>query len=108
MTMPRRTDQPEPGFYTLRLCRGGPPVGAQIVRDDQGLWYCMVDDVWQGPATDPFTLQMLDQIHSYGQTADETEVNYRIELKRWATVYAPSHPAANPRRPVNTDALLPF
>lgn len=106
--MPRRTDQPLPGYYTLRLCRGGPPVAAQIVRDDNGQWWAMVDDVWTGPVEDPFTLEMIDQIHSYGQEASESEVRYRIDLKRWAVAYAPMHPAANPRRPVNSDVLLPF
>lgn len=106
--MPRRTDQPAPGCYTLRLCRGGPPVAAEIVRDDEGHWWAMVDDVWQGPATDPFALEILDQIHAYGQEATREEISYRIELKRWAMQYKPDHPAANPRRPVNVDSLLSF
>lgn len=106
--MPRRSDQPVPGYYTLKLCKGGPPVGAEIVHDEIGQWWAMIDDVLHGPATDPFALEALATIHAYGKEATEAEVRWRIDLKRWAVAYAPSHPAANPRRPVNSDTLLPF
>lgn len=106
--MPRRTDRPEPGFYTLRLCKGGPPVGAEIIRDANGRWWCMLNDDLFGPVDDPFVMDALQQVHAYGQDSTEAEVRYRIDLKRWAEKYAPTHPAANPRRPVNSDILLPF
>ena len=106
--MPRRTDQPQPGWYTIRLCKGGPPVGAQIIRDDDGNWWCSIDDVTYGPNTDPFQIDALTQVHAYGQEVTEAEFRYRIELGRWARQHAPSHPAANPRRPVNSDILTPF
>ena len=106
--MPRRTDRPQPGFYTLRLVRGGPPVGAEIIHDENGQWWCSVDDVLYGPAADPFQIDALCQVHAYGQDASEAEVRYRVNLKRWAVAYSPSHPSANPRRPINSDQLLPF
>ena len=106
--MPRRTDRPQPGFYILRLVRGGPPVGAEIIRDDDGNWWCSVDDVLYGPNADPFQIDALANVHAYGQEATEAEVRYRIDLGRWARQFAPNHAAANPRRPVNSDTLVPF
>ena len=106
--MPRRTDQPVPGWYTLRLCRGGPPVGAEIIHDENGQWWCSIDDVLHGPNADPFALEALASVHAYGQETTEAEVRYRVDLGRWARQFAPNHPAASPRRPVNSDQLLPF
>lgn len=106
--MPRRTDKPEPGYYLIRLVKNGPPVGAEIIHDDAGQWWTMVDDVLYGPARDPFQLETLCQVHSYGVESTQSEVAYRIELSRWAKAYSPNHPAANPKRPVDTENLIPF
>lgn len=50
--MSRRIDQPEPGFFKLRLVRGGPFVAARIWRTGDALHAhvnampCPVDRVW--------------------------------------------------------------
>jgi hypothetical protein len=105
--MPRRSDTPEPGFYLLRLVKGGPWVGAEI-RCQDGQWRVMVDGDWQGPVADPWSLPNLERVHWGGRTTTESEVRYRLARKRHAIIDAPNSPAANPRRPVDPDEFIPF
>lgn len=98
---------PTPGFYLVRLVRHGPFVGAQIACED-GKWSCMLDGVTSGPVDDPVLLDDIEKIHTYGRVTTDAEVKFRIGIKRWAEIYAPSHPAANPRRAIDVDKLVPF
>lgn len=108
MPPPRKSDTPEPGFYLIRLTRGGPWVGAQITHDDADGWRAMIDGIWSGPSNDPWLVSGLETIHWYGRASTESEVKYRIGLKRWAEIHAPDAPAANPTKAVNLDKLIPF
>lgn len=107
MTAPlRRSDIPEPGYYLVRLVRWGPLVGAQIVHDELG-WSVMIDGQWWGPSVDPWALTAMERVH-WGRPSTETDVKYRISLKRWAEVYEPDHAAANPRKPIDRNKVVPY
>lgn len=95
---PRISDQPRPGFYTLRLVRRGPWVGAEIIQHEDGRWSVMLDGDVQGPSEDPWRLSFMEKVHYGGHYSTREEVQYRIGLRRWAMLYAPRHPAANPKR----------
>jgi hypothetical protein len=98
---PRVSDRPRPGCYLLRLVRGGPRVGAQIMQQSDGMWMVMIDGEWQGPALDPWTLPMMERVHFYGRETTPEEAAFRVGVKRWAEIYRPNHPAANPRKPID-------
>ena len=110
---PRRSDTPTPGTYLLRLVRGGPYVGAAIVQRDDG-WSVMIDGEWLGPSPDPWPadnpqfLAAMESVNFHGRPASEEEVKYRIGLKRWATIYDQSHAAANPRKAIDLDNIVPI
>ena len=102
---PRVSDQPRPGWYLLRLVRGGPFVGAQIVQHEDGQWSCMIDGEWQGPSADPWLLPFTERIHFGGRDSTQAEIEYRIGVKRWAEIHRPDHPAANPRKRIDINDL---
>lgn len=104
---PRRSDTPSPGFYLLRLVRNGPYVGAQI-RHEDGQWFVMEDGVLQGPSTDPWLLPLMERVHHYGRETTEAEVRFRLGLKRFEEIYKPDGSAANPRKPIDLDKMVPF
>lgn len=103
----RQSDKPTPGFYVLRLIKGGPWVGAEI-RFEDGQWSVMIDGDTQGPSANPWVLDRLAMVHHYGRFSTESEVQFRIGQKRWAQIYSPSHSAANPRRAIDLDRHIPY
>jgi hypothetical protein len=68
----------------------------------------MIDGVWEGPSTNPWLLPMMERIHHYAREATESEVRFRIGYKRWAEIYAPSEPAANPTRTIDLDTHIAY
>jgi hypothetical protein len=108
MPAPRRSDTPKPGFYLLRVVRGGPWVGASISFDADAGWSVMLDGETQGPSLDPWSLPNMERVHWGGRESTEAEVVYRIGLKRWAEIHKPDHHAANPRKAISLDDLIPF
>lgn len=107
MITSRQSDTPRPGCYLLRLIRNGPWVAAQIIQDADG-WRVMVDGTWEGPASDPWSLRSLETVHWYGRETTAEECEYRIGIKRWAEIYQPDHAAANPRKPIDIDSIIPI
>jgi hypothetical protein len=107
MPDPRQSDTPRPGYYLLRLVRGGPWVAAQVARDPAG-WRCMIDGTWEGPAADPWSLRGMETIHWSGRETTAEDCQRRIGLARWAKIHEPDHPAANPRRPIDLDRIIPI
>jgi hypothetical protein len=103
----RRSDEPVPGFYVLRLVKGGPYVGGEI-RFAEGQWSAMIDGDWDGPSANPWILEKLTTLHHYGRFATESEVKFRVGQRRWAMIYSPNHAAANPRRALDLDNHIPF
>jgi hypothetical protein len=103
----RQSDKPTPGFYVLRLIKGGPWVGGEI-RLSEAQWSAQIDGIWEGPSANPWLLPKLVQLHHYGKFSTESEVQFRIGAKRWAQIHSPSHAAANPKRPIDLDSVIPF
>lgn len=111
---PRQVDQPEPGFFKLRLARGGPWVPARI---------------WYGPPIDPITGEDLDRsprlqaqtfdfeptadfvrickVWTHGVRIDEAEYDFMRASIAYAKAHRPSDPIANPFRTVDVASLPP-
>ena len=103
----RMGEPPKPGFYLRRLVRHGPLVGCQITFDSAEGFRVMEDGRWEGPSQDPWLLPLMHSV-AFATPCDEAEVKYRIGLKRYAELYQPDAPAANPRKPIDIDKMIPF
>ena len=104
----RRIDQPEPGYFLLRLVKGGPQVAA-CIRHDAGLWSAEIDGEPCGPAhADPSQADGVFRIWHAGRPTTAEEFAYRLQLRSWAVANDPSHPAAQASRPVDLRVLPPL
>ena len=104
---PRALDRPEPGYWRIRLVKGGPLVPAMIRRvqclhepgdpfnpmDRSPSWYAEIDGrpvawsrVWE---TRPV------------ETITAADYAHEVDTGRWAREHAPDHPRAAPREKVD-------
>lgn len=106
---PRRVDVPEPGFFAIRLVKGGPKVAATIERDAAGVWSTTIDGVRQSGAahTDPALAEGVFRIWHYGERITEAEHRYLIDFAAYVRVHVPDAPEANPTQPIVIGRLLP-
>ena len=104
-------DQPQPGYFKLRLHRGcWHAVPARLEHSD-GLWSATIDG-------EPAGLPHADPIHADGvltiwhkRKTEITEAEYRfltVTLKEWARAHYPDHPLLDPARKVATGKLRPI
>lgn len=105
---PRQVDQPRPGFFEMRLVRGGPMVAAKITHDD-GMYQAWIDGKPRGePHADPvFALDVYRVWHS-GREIDEAIYDFRLAYKAWAKANDPSHPALRPAEVIDLSARKPL
>ena len=88
---PRSVEHPVPGYFLVRLVRGGVLVPAAI-NCDFGLWSCSIQGVDQGPSDeDPARVEGLFRIWHWGKMIERAE--YLRLLTRG--------PAADPNQPVD-------
>lgn len=111
---PRPVDRPRPGFFRLRLVKGGPYVPARL---------------WIGPPLDPETREPLDRSHRpmvqiadfpatdhpdrvervwlYGETISAERFQAMRVRAAWARLHQPDAPIANPLAPVDVSTMRP-
>lgn len=106
----RRIDLPTPGYWAVRLTRGGVEVGAAILRlqtvvepgeadnrmERSSHWIAYLN----GKIVSVETVWM-----KRGRKITEAEYNYLVADRAWAARYAPSSPEANPDKPVSAEQL---
>lgn len=93
---------PEPGYFRVRLVKGGPQVPARISRNGE-TWSTVIAGVLS-VATDPIAAGA-DYIWHYGTRIGETE--YR-EMLFTTAIASADHPARNPRQPIDISRLKPL
>lgn len=115
----RRSDIPTPGHYLLKLIRGGPWVGAVVLHKPEG-WYVCVNGEWLGASPDPWPADWpafsaaMERVHFGGRTeingrpVSEDDIRFLDAKRQWAALYAPDDKAANPRRAIDLDKIVPF
>lgn len=113
----RQIDQPRPGFFKLRLVRGGPWVGALIflpcpmapaepdIHPDE--WCMPLDRSRHLQATIGSRAADIDRVWM-GHEIDAAEYRYLTESAAWDRVYAPEAPAANPTKAIDLTQLPPI
>ena len=99
---PRRVDQPEAGYFRVRLVRGGPWVAAKIEQDAEGRWAASIDGQLQDPTNlDPALAKGVFQIWHYGTRIPEPEYEWMLAVASHARIHKPDAPEANPTRRIN-------
>ena len=110
---PRGTiDRPEPGFWAIRLTRGGVEVGARIwwhqTRFEPGVHSNLMErspilsaEIDGKPVT-PYDVRI-----QRGREISEEVYLYLVADRAWARKHRPEDPAANPRKPVDLRAQPP-
>lgn len=98
MMEPRSGEQPTPGWYRVRLTKGGPWLGARVMHAD-GLWLALINGQPTGPAeADPWRCNSMERVALYGRAITEGE--YAALLA--AAAEAPAgHPLSDPAAPVD-------
>src|SRR5262249_8083999 len=108
---PRIIGQPEPGYWMVRLVRGGPEVPACIAlmtvadepgnpREDRSSYLAAfiggepvaLSDVWERK----------------GRPVTEAEYRFQLADAAWAKAHAPQEPKADPTRKIDLTALRPI
>lgn len=102
----RMGEPPEPGFY-VRKRRGYVSLAAQITYDPTDGFMVMLDGKWEGPSRDPWLLPLMHEVFT-AEPSTESEVRYLIGVRRWAEIYDPSSPVANPHKAINIDTHVPY
>lgn len=106
MTAPRAVDQPEAGFFILRLVAGAWRVPARIWQDDAGIWRAEIDGELQEPgAADWAKASGIERVWLYGERVHETEYHHRNRIREWVMRHDRNHPAANPKIPISLRAM---
>ncbi len=97
-------DEPQCGYFEMRLVKGGPMVPAKI-------WMVQITDPETGELLADEQLQCeIDGEHRdaseawswlCGRPITEARFNYLTATRKWAQKHAPGEPYADPRKPVD-------
>lgn len=91
MAEKRTINVPQPGFWMVRLVKGGPYVPARIWHDGDALRAEIIDE-----PVDPITIW-----HGRGETIDGEAWQHQIDEIAWLRAHRPNNPRCHPRQPVN-------
>ena len=98
----RRIDQPQPGFYLLKLVKGGPLIAGKICQED-GFWWAEINGRIYGlPNEDPLLADGVERCW-LGTPCNETQYLATLALKD-----IPGHPNSTPLKPINLTSLPPI
>lgn len=119
MNAPRDAGKPQPGFYKIKLTKGGVFVPARLIhqpgRDpvdgsllDRSYWWTAIIDGDQvaEPSINPIEAGVF-RIWPICWEIDEREYDYMLANAEWTRAHAPHEPAANPRQAVDIRQLDP-
>jgi len=104
----RRVDVVEPGWFKLRLTKGGWQVPCRIGFDADRGWYAVIDGCPHSPNDDPWLAEGVSDIHAYGLKIDHEEYEHLLSIKVWAQVHQHDHPALWPQRRIDPAQLRPL
>jgi len=97
---------PSPGWFKLRLVRGGWQVPAMICHHDQIGWWAVLDGEQFAPHDDPAHAPRVSDIWT-GTIIDEATYDWLLAVKAWARQHEPDHPCLSPTKPISHRRLIP-
>jgi hypothetical protein len=114
----RQVGKPEPGFFKLRLVKGGPLVGARITHGptidpdtgetlDRSPFYAGEINGKPDPDPRPEPSDAVWKIWEHGERIGEDEYRFLIADRAWVAQHEPHRPEANPTKPVDLATLNP-
>lgn len=112
MTAPRNIAEPRPGFFAMRLVKGGPEVAARLYLA------CPMDPEFGEPTDRPrhllaevdgaeATEGWIPRIWTSGREISAADFHYLRDDAEWCRDNAPDEPRANPRRAVDPRRVAP-
>lgn len=118
--MSRPVDDPKPGFFRMRLVKGGPFVGAEIrhgaprdpetggiMEERSFMWETIIDGkLARDPSPDPAQAGVF-RVWLSGEQITEPEYRFLVADAKWARQHAPDDPIAQPTKPVTLADLPP-
>ena len=118
--MNRDLNDPQPGFFKVRLVRGGPLVPAALCRPcccTIGGGHDNTPHDWteacdRYPQLTAFVdgverFEWVRRVWEYGYESTASEYDLMTRKRAWDETYDPASPAANPTKPVDFDNLKP-
>jgi hypothetical protein len=101
---PRAVDKPRPGYFLMKLVKGGPLCPVAIIYEF-GVWRSEINGVIRGePNADP--MQAGDVMRVWLHWREEIDLaEYRRLLKLTAD---PAHPSSQPTKAINLAELPPL
>lgn len=108
----RRIDQPRPGFFAIRLVKGGPEVSARLYLP------CPLDPEFCGPLDRSRHLlaevdgadapdRWIARIWTSGREIGAAEFHFLRDDAAWCRWHAPHEPRANPRQAIDSRRVAP-
>lgn len=98
----RVVDEPQEGYFRMKLVKRGPYVPARIQKDENGRWLATIDGKDQFPPhEDPILASGVLRIWHSATEIQFHEYDYLIQLGEYARAHAPDSPAANPNKPID-------
>jgi hypothetical protein len=93
----------------MRLVKKGwSKVPARLIYED-GLWQAEINGALEGPkVANPLDSRSVMRVWEAGRMVSQPEYDHAIALKLWAEKNEPTHPAANPRQPIDLTAMNPL
>lgn len=118
------TELDPPCFYAVRLTKGGPrcplkywwglpadPVTGELL-DRSPRWNVLLNGEFVDPDRVLIIRGGINDAKGYvdvkGEEITETEYLYLLQVRDWATTYAPDAPEANPREKIDLNRLKPI
>lgn len=100
---------PAPGFFAMRLVKGGWAVPARILLTDRDEWQVELDGKMCEAHADPTLAQYVATVWQSGTRVDESDWRWRNAMRAHAEANKlTNHPALNPRRPIDHRTLDPI
>ena len=109
--MTREIANPEPGFFRIKLTKGGPWVPAIIYRpcpiEFEPQTFQPVDRHYRLVAEVDGKLVDMSRVWTSGERITMAEYLFLTADHAWARLYRPDLPEANPERPIDFNTLSP-
>jgi hypothetical protein len=98
---------PEPGTFCVRLAKSAWRVPAQIIHSDIG-WQAEVDGVKHPPHLDPALALHVAMVWHHGTMIPRDSFQWLNDVRAWAKVNCPDHPALFPLRAIDPNKIPPI
>jgi hypothetical protein len=97
----RNPQSPQPGYYAVKMVKGGVECAAQIGCTD-GVWWAKINDKPHGePSADPQLANGVQFVWLRARPVTENEHRFLLARYEWNVQHKPGSPFADPGKRVN-------